>query len=91
MERVHIIVHGEVHGIGFRSFTQRMAEELGLVGWVRNDSDGTVEAVAEGTREALEEFVSRLKKGPPASRVQSVEVNWAKPTEEFTDFQIRLE
>jgi len=70
----HYFVHGRVQGVGFRWFVRRVAEELGLVGWVRNVPDGRVEAEAAGTPEQLAAFEQRLRQGPPGARVTNVEV-----------------
>ena len=63
MERLHAIVHGDVQGVGFRYFVQRKGQQLGLQGWVRNNDDGTVELVAEGTRQQLEQLKRALEEG----------------------------
>jgi acylphosphatase len=86
--QLHAIVHGRVQGVGFRDFTQRRAEELGLTGWVRNQPDGTVEAVAEGDRATLERFLALLNRGPNAARVVRVETDWRAATHQFDDFHI---
>jgi acylphosphatase len=67
-----------------------MAKTLGLVGWVRNTNDGSLEAVAEGPRDKLEEFAVAIKRGPSSSEVGKIDVSWEKATGEFEDFQIRL-
>ncbi len=88
--RLEATVSGYVQGVNFRWFTQREATALRLVGYVRNSSDGTVEVVAEGPREALEELVARLRIGPSAADVQDVRVNWDTPHGGMSSFQIRL-
>ena len=65
---------GRVQGVGFRYFVWREAGVLGLNGWVRNRSDGSVEVLAAGQREALESLGHRLEEGPRSSRVTSVSV-----------------
>ena len=72
LTRLHISVRGRVQGVGFRWFTLDTAESLGLTGWVKNLKDGSVEAEAQGTEEALKEFVERLKTGNPAARVDEI-------------------
>ena len=67
-------VSGQVQGVGYRYFAVRVARELGLRGWVRNLSDGRVEAYAAGTALQLEDFEARLRQGPPAGDVRGVEV-----------------
>ena len=66
-------VVGRVQGVGFRHFAARSARALGLAGGVRNEADGSVVAVAEGSDEALREFRRALERGPGASRVERVE------------------
>ncbi len=77
------LVSGHVQGVGFRRFVEKQGLTLGLVGWVRNLSDGRVEAVAQGSAEAMKHFLAQLYKGPPNSQVDQVEV---KETDEKTHF-----
>jgi acylphosphatase len=63
------IVSGSVQGVGFRFFAERTAREAGVSGWVRNRSDGTVETVVEGTKDAVERYLERMRSGPPGGRV----------------------
>ena len=69
---LHFIIKGRVQGVGFRWFAHREAAELGLRGWVRNNADGTVELVAAGRPEDLEELRMALRKGSRGSRVDAV-------------------
>ncbi|HUT67964.1 MAG TPA: acylphosphatase [Dehalococcoidales bacterium] len=82
-------VHGRVHGVFFRTFVQRWAEQLKLAGYVRNLPDGTVEVRAEGERQQLEKLVGYLQKGPPPARVDNVVTGWAEYSGLFTDFRVR--
>jgi len=79
LTRRHFAVRGRVQGVGFRWFTREAAESLGLSGWVKNKEDGSVEAEAEGTPDALEEFARVLRDGNPAARVESIEVRPVAP------------
>ncbi len=88
MERIHLIVHGRVQGVFFRAHTQERGHKLGLSGWVRNLPDGAVEAVAEGPREALEQFLAWCRQGPPAARVDAVDVSWEEPEGMAGSFRI---
>lgn len=65
-------VEGAVQGVGFRWWTKKMASEGGLVGWVRNRADGSVEVKARGRPEAVERFGEALREGPPPARVEAV-------------------
>jgi len=75
------IVRGRVQGVGFRFSALERAGELALQGWIRNLPDGTVEAFAQGSAEALEEFLSWLKMGPSSARVDGVETTWGTTEE----------
>ena len=66
-------VTGRVQGVGFREWTRRTAERIGLVGSVRNRPDGSVEVQAAGSEEALGRLATMLQKGPPLARVDRVE------------------
>ena len=88
LTRLHLIVKGEVQGVGFRWFARERAEELGVSGWTRNREDGTVDVEAEGTAEALAQFVRSLEAGPPASRVEQV-ARRTIPAQGGKDFEIR--
>jgi acylphosphatase len=67
-------ISGRVQGVGFRYALQSEAQRLGLAGWVRNRSDGTVETLAQGAPQALEALATWARRGPPAARVTSVQV-----------------
>ncbi|MBN2206743.1 MAG: acylphosphatase [Candidatus Aminicenantes bacterium] len=86
--RLHAWVSGRVQGVCFRDYVQRRAGALALTGWVRNLGDGRVEVVAEGGRSALDELADRLRTGPPAARVDALEIRWEEPAGEFGDFRI---
>ena len=72
-ERVHLRITGRVQGVGFRWFVIAEGRRLAIRGWVRNNDDGSVEVEAEGTAAELESLRARVAKGPPASRVESVQ------------------
>jgi len=82
------VVSGRVQGVFFRAATQREAERLGLTGWVRNCDDGTVEVVACGGGQAIEQLEGWLQRGPPNARVAAV-VREHAPDEEFRSFSVR--
>ena len=81
-------VRGRVQGVGFRWFVEREAQTLGLAGWVRNRSDGTVEVLAQGTREQLFALRSKLQEGPRASRVDEVEEVESQVQHDMKSFRI---
>lgn len=88
MGRVHLVIAGRVQGVWFRQSTAERARGLGLVGWVRNLPDGRVEAIAEGSREALDQLVAFCHEGPPMARVDAVEIAWHEPTGQFAAFEV---
>jgi len=88
--RLTAIVTGMVQGVNFRWFTQRRASELGLVGYVRNRPDSSVELVAEGPRESLDRLLDAVRAGPPMAAVENVAVAWDPGTGEFRRFEIRF-
>ena len=61
MKRAHLIISGDVQGVGFRAWIVRQAKEFSLTGWVKNREDGAVELVAEGVRQSLEELIKRCQ------------------------------
>jgi len=67
-----VVVEGSVQGVGYRDFARRAALRRGLSGWVRNRSDGTVEALISGSPDAIEAVLADLRRGPPGARVRSV-------------------
>jgi acylphosphatase len=82
------LVRGRVQGVGFRWFVEREAHILGISGWVRNNHDGSVEVLAQGTRDQLSGLHSRLREGPRAARVDAVEVSEANSVAELSSFRI---
>jgi acylphosphatase len=86
--RRRVVVHGLVQGVFFRDTTRRQAVQRGLAGWVRNNPDGSVEAVFEGDDEAVERLVELCRQGPPGARVESVDVLREEP-EGLTRFEVR--
>jgi acylphosphatase len=83
------VVRGRVQGVGFRWFVEREAHILNIAGWVRNNPDGTVEILAQGTRDQLAGLHSRLREGPRAARIDAVDVSEAQPAAGLTSFQVR--
>jgi acylphosphatase len=82
------IVRGRVQGVGFRWFVEREAHMLGIAGWVRNNHDGSVEVLAQGSRDQISGLHSRLREGPRAARVDAVEVSDAQPQPGLNSFRI---
>ncbi len=83
------VVSGRVQGVGFRFFTERIAEHEGVHGWVTNRLDGSVEVFGEGEREAMDRFEAGLRLGPPGARVDTVKVDSDEPSGRPGGFSIR--
>ena len=104
--KVHLFIFGRVQGVFFRQFIQKRAEELGLVGWVKNLDDGRVEVVIEGDKEKIDKILVHLREGPLLAKVKNiysvksarggakqfngVKINYEKYQGEFKDFSILL-
>jgi acylphosphatase len=73
-----LVVSGRVQGVGYRAFLTREARAAGVAGWVRNRRDGTVEAVVQGNADAVERVIARARLGPPAGRVDDLQVQPAE-------------
>lgn len=86
--RRRAIVHGHVQGVFFRDSVRRLAERLGVSGWVRNNWDGSVEAVLEGERDSVDSIVGFMREGPRGARVDRVDVADEDP-EGLTGFDVR--
>ena len=86
LARAHLIISGEVQGVGFRYWAVGQARRLGIHGFVRNLTNGRVEAEIEGDRRKLEEFVAWCHRGPTSARVEQVEATWSEHRGEYTGF-----
>ncbi len=83
-----IIVHGMVQGVGFRMFVHRVGKRHGLTGDVRNLHDGTVEIVAEGPSDGMEEFIEEVREGPSMAYVERLEIHEIAPAGRYQTFTI---
>lgn len=88
MKRIHLIISGDVQGVGLRTWIRGVSREMGLVGWVKNREDGSVEVVAEGEKKELEKLIMDCHDGPDIAMVESVNVTWEEPTDEFVEFEV---
>jgi acylphosphatase len=82
----HLIIHGRVQGVAYRDSMRVLANELGVKGWVRNRRDGTVEAMVQGSPEAVQKIIDWANSGPPAARVSRLEIQ--DGIGHFTDFDV---
>ncbi len=88
LERVVIEITGHVQAVGFRYYACVAARKHNVVGWVRNDAEGTVSVMAEGPRERLEAFVESLGEGPAAADVEEIDARWEPASGRFSRFTV---
>ncbi len=89
LARVHLTIVGRVQGVFFRYSAVEEAVRLRLKGWVRNCPDGSVEVVAEGPRQNIEELIRWCRHGPPGAQVHNVRIQWEDYRGEFENFRIK--
>ncbi len=89
MKAVKVRIHGRVQGVWYRASTRAEAERLGLRGWVRNRSDGSVEALLQGDAGTIDDMVAWCRSGPPAASVSAVKVVEVPTDDTLAGFQIR--
>ncbi len=87
--RIHLIIKGVVQGVSFRNSTLKEAIRLNLTGMVKNCADGSVEAVAEGEENHIQEFILWCQRGPSLAKVESLKMRKENFTGEFKNFSIR--
>jgi acylphosphatase len=88
MTRAELLISGRVQGVFYRASAQQEGLRLGLTGEVRNLPAGEVEAIVEGPKERIEEFIAWCRRGPPAARVENVQVRWTAPRGEFRTLRV---
>lgn len=88
MIELQATVSGKVQGVRYRTYVQESATELGLVGYVRNLPNGTVEVVAQGMPDILKDFVEYLNEGSLLAKVEGVSVDWHSIRGTYTEFSI---
>jgi len=89
LQKVELLISGVVQGVGFRYYVYRVAQQLGVVGWVRNLPDGRVQVVAEGDRGLLEGLIEELKVGPRMASVRDVAAKWSESTGKYRSFDVQ--
>ncbi len=89
VKRFHIFVRGRVQGVGFRYFTQDIANSLRLSGWVRNTSDGRVEIEVQGNQELIDQFLQEINEGPSLSYVADLNITEVVLSSDSGEFRIR--
>ena len=86
--RKRLVVKGSVQGVGFRFFVIRLAESYEVTGYVRNLPDSSVEVVAEGPGDQVDQFVERAARGPSSSRVTERKIYHQEPTGNYNSFGV---
>lgn len=89
MQDAHVMIRGFVQGVGYRKWARKKALDAGLTGWVRNLPDGSVEALLQGKKHAIEAVIKEYEKGPFLAEVELVDVIWEDQKESLTDFTVR--
>lgn len=90
LKQVHVYIKGDVIGVGFRAWTKIQAKINGVSGWVKNVfNESAVEAVFQGDEEKINKMIELVKKGPPVSRVEDVEIIRQDVKEIIEGFEIR--
>ncbi len=88
MTRAELLITGLVQGVFYRASAREEGTRLGLTGEVRNLPGGEVEAIVEGPREQIEQFIAWCRRGPPSARVENVQVRWVEARGEFRSLRI---
>lgn len=83
-----LLISGKVQGVCFRHYTSETARAAGVVGWVRNRADGRVEALVQGEEQAVAAVIAWCRQGPPAARVDAVQVEKHPPETGLRGFEI---
>ena len=86
--KAHVYIRGRVQGVFFRATTKEKASEFGIHGWVKNCTDGRVEAVFEGKKEAVDKMIDWCRKGPAGAIVEEVQVHKEEHSGAFNRFSI---
>ena len=88
MVRAHAVISGQVQGVFYRATTKETAENLGVRGWVKNRSDGNVEAIFEGEKKYVDLVLKWCSEGPLYAKVKRVDISWEEYSGEYYDFRI---
>lgn len=87
MKQAHVYISGFVQGVGYRAYVRSKARKIGIKGWVRNLSDGRVEAVFQGDKEVIEDILALCNRGPFFAKVTDIVIDWEDARENYSDFQ----
>ncbi len=87
MPTIQLLINGKVQGVFYRATAKKVAEELGVTGWIKNTKDNNVEAIITGTEEQVQQFIEWCKKGPVRAHVSDV-IATKVDDESFNEFKI---
>ena len=85
---IHCVIKGRVQGVGYRDFIERYTREQNLFGWIKNNNDGSVEVVIQGTPDELKACIPILNQGSILAKVESLAIDWQTPEKQCTEFKI---
>lgn len=85
-----IRIHGKVQGVGYRFFATRVARRLGLKGWIKNNRDGIVEALVEGEKSTIDEWIEELREGPRYAEVTKIDQETKEFSGRLGDFDVKF-
>jgi len=89
-EQRHVHIHGKVQGVGYRFFATRVARRMGLRGWIQNNRDGSVEALVEGEKKTIDEWIEELKEGPRYAEVTKIDQEVKEFSGRLPDFDVKF-
>lgn len=89
MKALHLTIYGRVQGVWFRAMTKEVAQSLGIIGWVRNTPDGSVETHIQGEDEAVNQMLAWCRQGPPGARVDHIDISDTLVQKDYRSFFIR--
>lgn len=87
LETLRVLVRGQVQGVGYRASAVRQAHLQRVTGWVRNNADGTVEAIVQGNPDQVDRMLEWMRHGPPAARVTEIETETDLTERRFERFE----
>lgn len=89
VKRAHVIIQGQVQGVGYRYFAMKTAQQASIVGWVKNREDGSVELIAQGEESAIEQFAWTLRNKHPWAKINNMEIQWIENEDNLHAFEIK--
>ena len=89
-EQRHLRIHGKVQGVGYRFYATRVARRMGLKGWIQNNRDGTVDALVEGEKQAIDDWVEEIREGPRYAEVTKIDSESKDFTGKLPDFDVKF-